>query len=64
MNDESFNKLTQKIKEYSMKSHALGRPGEVNEVASCIAFLASDLSSFVTGTTLSVDGGRAAMCSK
>lgn len=48
--------------ERSRTTHALGRPGEVREVAAAIAFLASDLASFITGTQLPVDGGRHAMC--
>lgn len=43
-------------------THALGRPGEPVEVAKVIAFLASDDSSFITGATIPVDGGRHAMC--
>lgn len=37
--------------------HALGRVGTPEEVAHCIAFLASDDAAFVTGTTMPVDGG-------
>jgi NAD(P)-dependent dehydrogenase (short-subunit alcohol dehydrogenase family) len=37
------------------------RPGHVNEVASIIAFLASPRSSYVTGTTMTVDGGLSLM---
>nr|XP_037290459.1 glucose 1-dehydrogenase-like [Rhipicephalus microplus] len=38
-------------------AHALGRIGMPEEVARCIAFLASDDASFVTGITMPVDGG-------
>lgn len=43
-------------------THALGRPGTVEETAKAIAFLASDMASFITGVQLPVDGGRHAMC--
>jgi NAD(P)-dependent dehydrogenase (short-subunit alcohol dehydrogenase family) len=39
------------------EAHALGRIGRPEEVARAIAFLASDWASFITGTTLAVDGG-------
>jgi NAD(P)-dependent dehydrogenase (short-subunit alcohol dehydrogenase family) len=39
----------------------VGRPGHVNEVASVIAFLASPRSSYVTGTSITVDGGLTLM---
>lgn len=40
--------------------HPIGRFGQASEVAQCILFLASDASSFVTGTELVVDGGLTA----
>ncbi|MEX2224637.1 MAG: SDR family oxidoreductase [Candidatus Rokuibacteriota bacterium] len=39
----------------------LGRAGTPAEVAACILFLASDESSYVTGTSLFVDGGHVAI---
>lgn len=48
--------------EHSKTTHALGRPGNADEVAQAIAFLASDQASFSTGVSLPVDGGRHAMC--
>ncbi|XP_071633087.1 3-oxoacyl-[acyl-carrier-protein] reductase FabG-like [Temnothorax longispinosus] len=48
--------------DHSKETHALGRTGDVSEVAKTIAFLASDDASFITGATLPVDGGRHAMC--
>ncbi|XP_011692751.1 PREDICTED: L-xylulose reductase-like [Wasmannia auropunctata] len=49
--------------EHIKDAHPLGRTGDVSEVATTIAFLASDDASFITGATLPVDGGRHAMCS-
>jgi NAD(P)-dependent dehydrogenase (short-subunit alcohol dehydrogenase family) len=39
----------------------LGRPGDAREVAATIAFLASPGSSYITGTTIVVDGGMLQM---
>ncbi len=36
---------------------AIGRLGRPEEVATAVLFLASDLSSFITGTTIAIDGG-------
>jgi len=36
------------------------RPGTPEDVAACVAFLASDAAAYVTGTTLTVDGGLSA----
>ena len=35
-----------------------GRLGEPDEIARCVVFLASDDSGFITGSTLSANGGQ------
>ncbi len=50
------------MQEHSKTTHAMGRVGEVLEVAETVAFLASDGASFITGQTLAIDGGRSTMC--
>jgi NAD(P)-dependent dehydrogenase (short-subunit alcohol dehydrogenase family) len=35
----------------------MGRPGHAHEVAGGVVFLASDLSSYVTGSELDINGG-------
>ncbi|KAF2349446.1 NAD(P)-binding domain, partial [Trinorchestia longiramus] len=49
---------THQFLEHGRTTHALGRVGEVNEVADVVVFLASDRASFITGVTLPIDGGR------
>ncbi|XP_071753798.2 3-oxoacyl-[acyl-carrier-protein] reductase FabG-like [Centroberyx gerrardi] len=58
LDEEQYAQFLEECKQ----SHPLGRPGEVEEVAHSIAFLASDAASFITGVTLPIDGGRHAMC--
>lgn len=49
--------LDDKVKDGLMASIPLKRLGQGDEVANAVLFLASDLSSYVTGQTLSVCGG-------
>jgi NAD(P)-dependent dehydrogenase (short-subunit alcohol dehydrogenase family) len=49
--------LSDEYKDHAARSTALVRLGRADEVANAIAFLASDAASYVTGSTLLVDGG-------
>jgi NAD(P)-dependent dehydrogenase (short-subunit alcohol dehydrogenase family) len=44
-----------------MRVIPMGRPGEVDEVAQAILFLASDEASYITGSEVHVDGGALAI---
>ncbi len=50
--------------ERSKTTHPLGRVGEPQEIAELIYFLASDRASWITGATISIDGGRALTCAR
>lgn len=49
--------MDQKFYEKNMESIGMGRMGQPEDVAKVILFLASDLSSYVTGQIIGVDGG-------
>jgi dihydroanticapsin dehydrogenase len=51
------NELTKKA---SLSMHPMGRIGKPSDVADAVMYLASDESSWVTGTILPVDGGMKA----
>ncbi|MFO7768939.1 MAG: SDR family oxidoreductase [bacterium] len=50
--------------EHSEQTHPLGRVGEPEEVADLIAFLASERAGWITGETVSIDGGRHQTCAR
>lgn len=58
-----LTKLTEKLKDntemykYLISKTPMGRFGEVDEIASSVLFVASDLASFMTGANLCMDGG-------
>ena len=56
---EMTDTLPGEYKEALLKQIPLGRMGTADEVAACVLFLASDLSGYVTGHVLQVDGGMA-----
>jgi len=55
---EMFGTMTEEGKKLRLAETPLGRFGKPEEIAEAVAFLASDASSFITGETLVVSGGR------
>jgi len=49
--------LTDEFKQTAVKQIPLGRVGTPEDVASAVAFLASDEASYITGHVLNVNGG-------
>ena len=54
---EAFNFGNPAMNERMIKRTALRRPGEPQEIANAVAFLCSDLASYITGVGLNVSGG-------
>ena len=50
--------------ERSKSTHPLGRVGQAQEIADLVFFLASERASWITGATISIDGGRALTCAR
>jgi 3-oxoacyl-[acyl-carrier protein] reductase len=49
--------LPEELKQNAMKMIPLGRVGTTEEVANCVAFLASEEAAYITGHVLNVNGG-------
>lgn len=60
MNDEQYEAFLERSK----TTHPMGRVGTPEEIADLICFLASDRASWITGETVSIDGGRALTCAR
>lgn len=52
--------VSEKVMEAIVGQIPVGRLGEAEEVARCVVFLASDDSGWITGSTLSINGGQLA----
>ena len=50
--------------EHSKTTHPLGRAGEPDEIADLIYYLASERAGWITGETISIDGGRHLTCAR
>lgn len=48
--------------ERAKETHPLGRPGQADEIADAVLFVASDKAAWMTGDTIAVDGGRHLTC--
>ena len=46
------------MKDVILPAIPVGRLGEPDEIARCVVFLASDAAGFITGATLSANGGQ------
>jgi NAD(P)-dependent dehydrogenase (short-subunit alcohol dehydrogenase family) len=60
MNDENYAAFLER----SRGTHPLGRPGQAEEIAELCFFLASPEATWITGETISIDGGRHLTCAR
>ena len=60
MSEEAYEKFL----EHSKTTHPLGRVGTPSEIAELVCFLASEKAAWITGATVSIDGGRALTCAR
>ncbi|PSJ37891.1 SDR family oxidoreductase [Allosphingosinicella deserti] len=58
--DTDMNPADSEFAQQMMGAIPLGRYGKVEEIAGAVSFLAGPDSSYITGTTLNIDGGAAA----
>jgi NAD(P)-dependent dehydrogenase (short-subunit alcohol dehydrogenase family) len=60
MSEKNYEQFLERSKE----THPLGRTGDPHEIADLIFFLASNRAGWITGETISIDGGRHLTCAR
>ena len=50
--------VPESVREQIIAGIPAGRLGEADEIARCVVFLASDDAGFITGSTISANGGQ------
>ncbi|HUU67594.1 MAG TPA: acetoacetyl-CoA reductase [Methyloceanibacter sp.] len=55
---ELLSGVSEKVMEHIVGQIPVGRLGEADEVARCVLFLAADESAWITGSTLTINGGQ------
>ena len=58
INTDMMSTIPEKVMEGIVGAIPVGRLGEAGEIARCVAFLTSDDAAFITGATLSANGGQ------
>jgi acetoacetyl-CoA reductase len=59
INTEMMSTIPEKVmNEVILPQIPVGRLGEADEIARCVVFLASDAAGFITGSTISANGGQ------
>ncbi len=58
INTEMVAAVPEKVMEAILSQIPVGRLGTAEEIAKCVAFLASDDAGFITGSTISANGGQ------
>ncbi|WP_371157441.1 acetoacetyl-CoA reductase [Jannaschia sp. 2305UL9-9] len=58
INTDMMSTIPEKVMDVIVGGIPVGRLGEADEIARCVAFLTSDDAGFITGSTISANGGQ------